>query len=202
MLLEGFFFQPNIGWSWMSSRWFVTCLTSGRQASGKVIQPNLDHLGVTLKPVKCFEGGKKRTAQAFLQEFGPRRNGPRSCFSITLGRSQIPCEIPQHRCWSQSNFMGVSESPWMFRGSFGFLCQVIQLKKKPKKQQPQTLLNWWLQIGALIGQMTTQDLRKRKKLSYWKFSLEPLTGYDLIWFCHIKMMHERNGEGGESKCCE
>lgn len=39
---------------------------------------------------------KKQTAQAFLQEFAPWRNGPRSCFLITLGRSWIPCEMLQH----------------------------------------------------------------------------------------------------------
>lgn len=57
------------------------------------------------------EGKKNQTAQAFLQEFAPMRNRLRSCFSITLGRSQIPCEIPRRR--SQSHFVGVSERPWM-----------------------------------------------------------------------------------------
>lgn len=55
--------------------------TSGRQAGGKVIQPNLDHLDVRLKAVKVFSEVKKRkknggTTQAFLQELALWRYGP------------------------------------------------------------------------------------------------------------------------------
>ena len=54
------------------------------------------------------------------------------------------------------------KNPWMCRGSFGFICQPIQLKKKIIR-----LLHWWLQSGPLSGQMTKQDLTEIKQLSFF-----------------------------------